>query len=172
MQRGAAAVILSVLVLLSAGACGRQEASSDSQKPEPETTQNQGSGNREAEDDAEMKMQVEAGGRAFTAVMEDNEAAAELMNMLEESPVVIEMDEYGGFEKVGDLGTQLPADDSRMTTKAGDIVLYNGSQIVMFYGSNSWSYTKLASIEDLSGWEEALGDGGVTVTFSAEQPAQ
>ena len=54
----------------------------------------------------------------------------------------------------------------QLTTQAGDIVLYNSNQIVVFYGSNSWSYTKLAAIADLEGWEEALGDGSVEITFS------
>ena len=53
-------------------------------------------------------------------------------------------------------------------TQAGDIVLYNANQIVIFYGSNSWSYTRLGHIDDLTGWEEALGSEDVTVTFSLE----
>jgi len=53
-----------------------------------------------------------------------------------------------------------------MTTQAGDIVLYSGNQIVMFYGSNSWDYTKIGRIDDLSGWEDALGTGSVTAIFS------
>lgn len=81
-------------------------------------------------------------------------------------PAVIQMKDYSGFEKVGSLGKSLPASDRQMTAQAGDILLYNDSQIVIFYGSNSWSYTKLARIDDLSGWEEALGNGDVTVTFS------
>ena len=52
------------------------------------------------------------------------------------------------------------------TTRAGDIVLYTGNQIVIFYGSNSWSYTRLGRIDDLTGWEEALGNGDVTVRLS------
>ena len=71
-------------------------------------------------------------------------------------------------EKVGSLGTTLPGSNSQMTTQAGDIVLYNNSQIVIFYGSNSWSYTKLGHVDDLTGWEEALGSGDVTVTFSIQ----
>lgn len=64
------------------------------------------------------------------------------------------------------LGTNLSADDSRITTHTGDVALYNGNQIVVFYGSNAWSYTRIGKIDDLSGWEDALGDGDVTVTFS------
>ena len=99
---------------------------------------------------------------------EENAVVSALVEMMRESPVVLQMSDYSGFEKVGPLGTSLPADNSQTTTHAGDIVLYNGNQIVIFYGSNSWSYTRLGHIDDLTGWEEALGNGDVTVTFSLE----
>ena len=76
--------------------------------------------------------------------------------------------DYAGFEKVGALGTSLPSSDRPTTTQAGDIVLYQGDQIVLFYGSNSWNYTRLGQIEELNGWQEALGNGDVSVTFSLE----
>ena len=80
-------------------------------------------------------------------------------------PMTITKDDYGGFEKVGSLGRTLTASNSQTTTTAGDIVLYNGNNIVMFYGSNSWSYTRLGKIDDLTGWTDALGRGSVSVTF-------
>lgn len=133
---------------------------------EPEITgqENQNS----SEVDTEMKMNVEAGGSVFSATLEDNEAVAAFVEMMQEAPVVIQMSDYSGFEKVGSLGTSLPASNSQTTTHAGDIVLYNGNQIVIFYGSNSWSYTRLGHIDDLTGWEDALGSGDVTVTFSVQ----
>ena len=82
------------------------------------------------------------------------------------SPVVIQMNDYAGFEKVGALGRNLTTSNTQTTTNAGDIVLYSGNQIVMFYGSNSWSYTRIGHISDLTGWQEALGSGDVTATFS------
>ena len=112
-----------------------------------------------------MRINVQVGETVFHAALEDNAAARALAEML---PLTLELDDYGGFEKAGSLGTGLPARDSRITTAPGDIVLYNGSQIVMFYGSNTWSYTRLGRIEDLSGWEEALGAGAVTVTLTME----
>ena len=113
-------------------------------------------------------MNVQVGDVVFSATLEENEAVSALLEMMQESPVVIQMRDYSGFEKVGPLGTSLPASDSQTTTQAGDIVLYNGNQIVIFYGSNSWSYTRLGHIEDLTGWEGALGSGDVTVIFSLE----
>lgn len=115
-----------------------------------------------------MKMNVQIGEATFTASLLENEAVDALVEMMEEAPVVIQMSDYSGFEKVGALGTSLPTSNSQTTTQAGDIVLYQGNQIVIFYGSNSWSYTRLGHIDDLTGWEEALGNGDVTVTFSLQ----
>ena len=123
----------------------------------------------------DRKMTVEVGGSQFTATLEDNEAVDALVQMMEENPVTIQMSDYAGFEKVGSLGaslplgTSLPTSNQQTTTQAGDIVLYQGNQIVIFYGSNSWSYTRLGRIDDLTGWESALGNGDVTVTFSLEE---
>ena len=120
------------------------------------------------EENSEMQMNVQVGGSTFTATLEENEAVDALVEMMEQGPVTIQMSDYSGFEKVGPLGTSLPASNQQTTTQAGDIVLYQGNQIVMFYGSNSWSYTRLGHIDDLTGWEEAVGSGDVTVTFSLE----
>ena len=120
------------------------------------------------EENAVMNMKVQVGDTIFSATLEENAAVSALVDMMRESPVVLQMSDYSGFEKVGPLGTSLPADNNQTTTHAGDIVLYNGNQIVIFYGSNSWSYTRLGHIDDLTGWEEALGNGDVTVTFSLE----
>ena len=120
------------------------------------------------EENSEMQMNVQVGGSTFTATLEENEAVDALVEMMEQGSVTIQMSDYSGFEKVGPLGTSLPTSNQQTTTQAGDIVLYQGNQIVMFYGSNSWSYTRLGHIDDLTGWEEALGSGDVTVTFSLE----
>lgn len=117
-------------------------------------------------EETDMMLKVEVNGTTFTATLEDNTAVDAFVEMMREAPIVIEMSDYSGFEKVGSLGTSLPASNSQTTTQAGDIVLYNSNQIVIFYGSNSWSYTRLGKIDDLTGWEEALGSGDVTVTFS------
>ena len=118
------------------------------------------------EENTVTNMNVQVGDVVFSATLEENETVSALVEMMRESPVVIQMSDYSGFEKVGSLGTSLPASNSQTTTQTGDIVLYNGNQIVIFYGSNSWSYTRLGHIDDLTGWEEALGRGDVTVIFS------
>ncbi|MBO6014178.1 MAG: hypothetical protein J6P48_01805 [Oscillospiraceae bacterium] len=98
---------------------------------------------------------------------EKNESVDALNSLVSSAPLTIQMSMYGGFEQVGPLGTALPRNDSRMTAQAGDIVLYSGNQMVIFYGSNSWTYTRLGKIADGSTPEfaEMLGNGDVTVTL-------
>ncbi len=115
-----------------------------------------------------MMMNVNVNGQNFTATLENNRAVDVLVQMMEKSPVTLQLSDYAGFEKVGPLGRSLPASNSQTTAHAGDIVLYQGNQIVMFYGSNSWNYTRLGHIDDLTGWEKALGSGDVTVVLSME----
>ena len=146
-----------------------QPESSDTESSDPSSERNEGKPTSEEEEITTMKMNVQIGGSTFTATLEENEAVDALVDMMEQGPVTIRMSDYSGFEKVGPLGTSLPASNQQTTTQAGDIVLYQGNQIVMFYGSNSWSYTRLGHIDDLTGWEEALGSGDVTVTFSFEE---
>ena len=128
-------------------------------QPEPEPTPPPTSTPDEKED---AKLEIVIGNAVFTATLADTTAAQEFVQML---PMTIALDDYGGFEKVGSLGRSLTTSNSQTTTTAGDIVLYNGSSIVMFYGSNSWSYTRLGKIDDLTGWTDALGHGSVSVTF-------
>ena len=108
-------------------------------------------------------VRLEIGGRTFTATLEDNEAARVLCDML---PLSLDFRDYGGFEKVASLPRRLPSQDRQMRTSAGDIVLYSLNQIVVFYGGNSWSYTKLGHIDDVEGLTEALGRGNVEITFT------
>ncbi len=84
------------------------------------------------------------------------------------SEMKINMAMYGGFEQVGSIGTSLPRNDSQMTTSPGDIVLYSGNQIVIFYGSNSWAYTRLGKITGLNEkeLEDTFGNGDVTIGLS------
>ena len=117
-------------------------------------------------EDINMKMNVQIGNASFTATLENNAAVSELIEMMKEAPITISMNDYSGFEKVGPLGRSLTTDNHQTTTSAGDIVLYSGNQIVMFYGSNSWSYTRIGKIDDLTGWEDALGSGSITAVFS------
>ena len=100
---------------------------------------------------------------------EENDSVAALRDLVIAQPLSIQMSSYGGFEQVGSLGTSLPRNDVQITTQAGDIVLYSGNNIVIFYGSNSWAYTRLGHIElSSSEMPELLSHGDVTVKLSVE----
>ena len=118
----------------------------------------------------EKTLKLMIGDTEVSVVWEDSETVAALKELVKEQPLTVQMSMYGGFEQVGSLGTDLPRNDSRTTTQAGDIVLYAGNQIVIFYGANSWAYTRLGRITDRSAAELAnmLGSGDVTVTLSWE----
>ncbi len=100
---------------------------------------------------------------------EDNQSVQALMEMAQEGPITIQMSMYGGFEQVGSLRRSLPRSDKQTTTQACDIVLYFGNQIVVFYGSNAWAYTRLGHITDKTASEMAdlLGHGDVSITITA-----
>ncbi|MBD5520257.1 MAG: hypothetical protein HDR03_03400 [Lachnospiraceae bacterium] len=115
----------------------------------------------------EKSILMKIGDEAVTIAWEDNESVTALVELLREQPMSIQMSMYGGFEQVGSFGTSLPRDDEQTTTQAGDIVLYSGNQMVVFYGSNSWAYTRLGRITDKSAEElkEMLSGRDVTITL-------
>lgn len=131
-----------------------------------ETSLQESTNNASPKESTDMKMNLQIGDSTFTATLEENSAVESLLGLMETAPLVIQMSDYSGFEKVGSLGTNLPTSNQQITAQSGDIVLYNGNQIVIFYGTNSWSYTRLGKVDDLTGWKKALGSGDVTVTFS------
>ncbi len=124
----------------------------------------------ESKEDTESMLQIRIGNTAVTVEWEDNESVQALRDLCTDNPLTIQMSMYGGFEQVGSIGQSLPRDDQQTTTGAGDIVLYSGNQIVVFYGSNSWAYTRLGHITDqnAAGMSELLGNGDVTITISME----
>ena len=117
------------------------------------------------EGDNDMQMMI--GETSVTVVWEDN-ASVEALKALAAEGLTIEMSMYGGFEQVGSIGQSLPRDDAQTTTTSGDIVLYSGNQLVVFYGSNSWAYTRLGHITDQTPeqMKALLGSGDVTITLS------
>ena len=133
----------------------------------PEETQSETS--KETEEEPAVKtLTMKIGDTTVTVDWEENESVAALAELVKDQPLTIQMSMYGGFEQVGSLGTSLPRNDSQTTTAAGDIVLYSGNQIAVFYGSNSWAYTRLGHVTDKTAAEmaELLGNGNVTITIS------
>ncbi len=119
---------------------------------------------------AQTKVKLTVGGKSVSATLVDNGATRELVSLLQNGSITIDMNDYGGFEKVGALPQSLPTSNSQITTSAGDIMLYQGNNMVIFYGSNSWSYTRLGKIDDeyLSGLREFLGNGSISLTLSLD----
>ena len=115
----------------------------------------------------EMTLQMTIGGTAVNVKWEENESVKALKTLCRDGSLTIQMSMYGGFEQVGRIGRSLPRADVQTTTEAGDIVLYSGNQLVIFYGSNAWAYTRLGHVTDKTAQEmaELLGRGDVTVTI-------
>ena len=122
---------------------------------------------------SQTKILLKVGGNTMTATLTDNEATRELTKLLEQGDITIRMSDYGGFEKVGALPQSFPTSNTQITTVPGDIMLYQGNQMVIFYGSNSWSYTRLGKIDEAtaSNLRQFLGNGDITLTLSLESSA-
>ncbi len=120
------------------------------------------------EDSMDDLVKVKINDEVFDVKLENNSATHEMIKELKKGNVTVNASEYGGFEKVGDLGFSLPTSDENMGTNPGDLVLYQGDKISLFYGSHSWSYTKLGKIDnvDSNKLKEVLGSGDVTLEFS------
>ena len=119
---------------------------------------------------SQTKVQLKVGGNSMTATLTDNDATRELTKLLKQGDLTIRMSDYGGFEKVGALPQSFPSSNTQITTVPGDIMLYQGNQMVIFYGSNSWSYTRLGKIDGAtaSNLRQFLGNGSITLTLSLE----
>ena len=149
----------------STQSAGKIETESD-ESANPLDTES--AGNDAGEEITEMKMTIN--GMPVSVSWENNESVRALAEMAETGSVIIETEPYGGFEQVGSIGATLPSNDTDIRTNSGDIMLYSGSQMVVFYGSNSWAYTRLGKITDKSDSElrELLGGDGVTVNITSE----
>ena len=177
---------LLILVLVSAlalvmGACGadpaeeQNEQDTDAKATETETSAAEvSSAGAETETTdtgtTDMKMKLFIDDQEVSVEWENNEAVSALAGQVKAQPLTIDMSMYDDFEQVGELGTSLPAEDVQMETKPGDIMLYAGDKIVVFYGTNSWAYTPLGKIKDKTEEElaELLGQHDVTITLKQD----
>ena len=118
---------------------------------------------------ASIKLTVD--GADITVKWEDNRSVESIKKLLSQGPLTIDMSAYQDFEQVGDIGSEIPSSDRRITTSPGDIVLYSGNQMVILYGSNTWEYTPLGKIEGLSKEElsQMLSKDGVTVKLAVSR---
>ena len=120
----------------------------------------------------EQKMYITIGEETHTVTMEDNVGTRALIAALQTENIVYIAHDYGNFEKVGYIGQSFPTDNHQITTSAGDLVLYGGDNICIFYGSNSWSYTRIGKLDGLSADEVRrfvkAGEGEVNITLSLQ----
>lgn len=160
---------LSVFMMLCVSACSGETESENIERESSEENVMSESVDDEAIGDNTMIMKI--GDTKVNVEWEDNQAVEALRDMAKDGDITIQMSMYGGFEQVGSIGQSLPRDDNQTTTSSGDIVLYSGNQMVVFYGSNSWSYTWLGHISDKDEAEMAdlLSNGDVTITISIDR---
>ena len=144
-------------------ACGSSDSSSGSKISAENSSQQ-----KEVTEMSDNKLKISVNGTELTATLEDNSSAQALTELLKQGDITIDMSDYGNFEKVGDLPQSLPTNDESITTAAGDIILYQGNKITIYYAENTWDFTKLGHIDNITQQElkAILGDGDVTVTFS------
>ncbi len=185
-------VVITLLICFSACGSGNTELITDtnsqtevtSQKSDEQTTaettvppaeskpeETQSEKSKETEEYPTVKtLTMKIGGTTVAVDWEENESVAALAELVKDQPLTIQMSMYGGFEQVGSLGTGLPRNDAQTTTQTGDIVLYSGNQIVVFYGTNFWAYTRLGHITDKTAAQmnDLLGNGDVTIEVSLE----
>jgi hypothetical protein len=144
-----------------------QSSMTDGQAADHAGQATENAGHVEESEEAMATLWMKVGETPLSVEWEQNESVEALKGLCQDGPRTIQLSMYGGFEQVGSLGQRLPSDDVQTTTQAGDIVLYSSNQVVVFYGSNSWAYTRLGHIVDKTSDElaELLGSGDVTITI-------
>ena len=117
-----------------------------------------------------MKLKIHVNDTTFTATLADNSSATALKELLQKGDLTLDMEDFSNFEKVADLPTTLPRNDTQIDTDAGDLILYLGKRIVIYYDKNSWNFTRLGKIDNVNKkrLKQILGDGNATVTFSVK----
>ncbi len=155
-------LIWTMFMLTLSGACSDEDNITNPFAAEDEISDTK-------EDDIKTnRMNIKIGDRILTATLVHNSSTKALIEALSEAPITLEMRDYGNMEKVGALGRNFPRNDEQITTEAGDIILYQGNALVIYYAPNSWNFTRLGKIDNISRDElkQVLGDGNVTITLS------
>ena len=162
--------ILYIVILLLFAACSSDAASSV--KPtQPETQAPKSSASSTSKvGEAPVKLKIHVNDTTFTATLEENSSAKAFAEFLTQGDMTLDMHDYGSFEKVADLPRSFPRNDKQIDTDAGDIILYQGNSITIYYDKNSWNFTRLARIDNVNKkrLQQILGKGNVKATFSVE----
>lgn len=133
---------------------------------EPEVSQTSVITTEEQEETNMINLQI--GEQNLTAKLADNTSAQAFAELLQEGPVTVQMSNYGNFEKVGPLPTSLPENNQQITTEPGDIILYQGNSITVYYDVNTWNFTRLGRVQGVTQQElkDILSKGDVEITFT------
>ena len=122
-------------------------------------------------DKSAITMNITINEKTVSCQLVDNSSTRALLAQLEKGDITYEADDYGNFEKVGNIGISLPQNNESITTTAGDVILYQGNNVCLYYGTNSWTFTRLGKIEGLSKDEIKTflnaGGGSVKVKLSS-----
>ena len=163
MKKIAIIMLLALLVCLFS-ACPKQEAPGNSENNKTEQ------GNITNGKEEVTKMYITIYGNKLEVTLENNSSVKALVELLKQGDITYTADDYGGFEKVGNIGHSLPTNNSQITTEAGDVILYQGNQICIMVGSNSWSYTRIGKINGYTVSQlknlVGTGKGSAEVTLS------
>ena len=153
------------------------DAASHSSQPETQTPKSSASktadavpASSSAQMEAPVKLKIHVNDTTFTATLEENSSAKAFAEFLTQGDMTLDMHDYGSFEKVADLPRSFPRNDTQIDTDAGDIILYQGNSITIYYDKNSWNFTRLARIDNVNKkrLQQILGKGNVKATFSVE----
>ena len=159
-------IFLIAALLFAVISCDEAEAE------ESAVSNTENSGAASIADGENMKITITINGREkLSATLAGNSSAKAFYALLKKGAVTVEMHDYGNFEKVGSLPESLPRNDTQITTEPGDIILYQGDQITIYYDTNSWSFTRLGRIGGVTQAElrAVLGEGGVTAVFEVKK---
>ena len=169
-MKSAVLTLLSCFVL-SLTACEKLPVPPEQEKKQEEQKQPENNGRQNGNENTQsMTMNITAGGKTITATLADNATAKALTEKLKSGSVTVEM-KANGFEHYGPLGFSLERHDEQISAVSGDIMLYNGNNICVFYGNNSWSYTPLGKVDGKTADElkAFFGTGTISVTYSLKQ---
>ena len=157
-----------IVTLLLFAACSSDASSVKPSQPEIQTPKS--SANSSAQTEAPVKLKIHVNDTTFTATLEENSSAKAFAEFLAQGDMTLDMHDYGSFEKVADLPRSFPRNDTPIDTDAGDIILYQGNSITIYYDKNSWNFTRLARIDNVNKkrLQQILGKGNVKATFSVE----
>lgn len=157
--------IIFAILVFALVACGEAEAESAVSE-----TENNGSASTEKEETMKITITINITHK-MTATLAENSSAKAFFALLKKGAVTVKMHDYGNFEKVGELPESLPRNDTQITTEPGDIILYQGNQITIYYDTNSWNFTRLGKIESVTQTmlKSILGEGDVTAVFEVEK---